>query len=150
MMLSAVCTLDVASCSPRISILEAARIMRQKHTGDLVVVDDGGEDAQEPIGVITDRDIVVDVLANGLNPATTTVGSIIRHPVVVAHDSEDAATALERMRTHGVRRIPIVSQHNHLIGILTVDDLLKLLATEAGTLTEIVSRQPHHERLAKR
>ncbi len=149
MMLSAVCTLDVAACSPRISVLEAARLMRQKHTGDLVVVDDG-EDAQEPIGVITDRDIVVEVLANDLNPATTTVGSIIRHPVVVAHDSEDPATALERMRTHGVRRIPIVSQHNRLIGILTVDDLLKLLATEASTLTEIVSRQQHHERLARR
>ena len=148
MMLSAVCTLDVASCSPRISVLEAARLMRQKHTGDLVVVD-GGED-QEPIGVITDRDIVVEVLANDLNPATTTVGSIIRHPVVVAHDSEEPATALERMRTHGVRRIPIVSQHNRLVGILTVDDLLKLLATEASTLTEIVSRQQHHERLAKR
>lgn len=148
MMLSAVCTLDVASCSPRISVLEAARLMRQKHTGDLVVVD-GGED-QEPIGVITDRDIVVEVLANDLNPATTTVGSIIRHPVVVAHDSEEPATALERMRTHGVRRIPIVSQHNRLVGILTVDDLLKLLATEASTLTEIVSRQQHHERLARR
>src|SRR6478609_4488133 len=114
MMLSAVCTLDVASCSPRISVLEAARLMRQKHTGDLVVVDDV-EDSQEPIGVITDRDIVVEVLANDLNPATTTVGSIVRHPVVVAHDSEEPATALERMRTHGVRRIPIVSQHNRLI-----------------------------------
>jgi CBS domain-containing protein len=149
MMLSAVCTLDVASCSPRISVLEAARLMRQKHTGDLVVVDDG-EDQQEPIGVITDRDIVVEVLANDLNPATTTVGSIIRHPVVVAHESEDPATALERMRTHGVRRIPIVSKHNRLIGILTVDDLLKLLAAEASTLTEIVTRQQHHERLARR
>jgi CBS domain-containing protein len=123
--------------------------MRQKHTGDLVVVDDG-EDQQEPIGVITDRDIVVEVLANDLNPATTTVGSIIRHPVVVAHESEDPATALERMRTHGVRRIPIVSKHNRLIGILTVDDLLKLLAAEASTLTEIVTRQQHHERLARR
>jgi len=149
MMLSAVCTLDVASCSPRISVLEAARLMRQKHTGDLVVVDDV-EDSQEPIGVITDRDIVVEVLANDLNPATTTVGSIVRHPVVVAHDSEEPATALERMRTHGVRRIPIVSQHNRLIGILTVDDLLRLLATDVNTLTEIVSRQQHHERLARR
>ncbi len=149
MMLSAVCTLDVASCSPRISVLEAARLMRQKHTGDLVVVDDD-EDGQEPIGVITDRDIVVEVLANDLNPVTTTVGSVLRHPVVVAHDSEDPATALERMRTHGVRRIPIVSQHNRLIGILTVDDLLRLLATDVNTLTEIVSRQQHHERLARR
>ena len=83
----------------------------------------------------------MEVLANDLNPATTTVGSIIRHPVVVAQDSEEPATALERMRTHGVRRIPIVSQHNRLVGILTVDDLLRLLATDSHTLTEIVSRQ---------
>jgi CBS domain-containing protein len=130
--------------------MDAARIMRQKHTGDLVVVDDGDEDAREPVGIITDRDIVVEVLAQGLNPATTTVGSIIRTPVVVAHEKEDATTALERMREHGVRRIPVVSDHNRLVGILTVDDLLKLLAADATALTELVSRQQHRERVARR
>lgn len=149
MMLSELCTLEVASCSPRTSVLEAARIMRQKHTGDLVVVDDG-EDDKEPLGVITDRDIVLEVLATGLNPASTTVGSVIRTPIVLAHDTEDASAALERMRMHGVRRIPVVGHRNRLIGILTVDDLLKLLAADATALTEIISRQQHHERIARR
>ena len=149
MMLSDLCTLEVASCSPRTSVLEAARIMRQKHTGDLVVVDDG-EDEKEPLGIITDRDMVVDVLATGLDPAVTAVGSIIRTPVVLAHDTEDASTALERMRTHGVRRIPVVGNGNRLVGILTVDDLIKLLAADAAALTEIISRQQHHERIARR
>jgi CBS domain-containing protein len=149
MMLGALCTLDVVSCSPRISVLEAARIMRQKHTGDLVVVDDG-EEQKEPLGIITDRDIVLEVLAKGLDPANTTVGSVIRTPVVIAHEAEDVATALDRMRIHGIRRLPIVGSGNRLIGILTADDFLRSLAADAAALTEVVSRQQRHERLAKR
>jgi CBS domain-containing protein len=134
MLLNSFCMLDVACCSPRISALEAAHIMRRKHTGDLVVIDDD-ELKPTPLGIITDRDIVVEVLGNGLDPAVTTVGSVIRTPVVVADGSEDSTVVLERMRTHGVRRIPVVGAGGRLIGIVTVDDML-----DASLLTEVVSR----------
>jgi CBS domain-containing protein len=149
MLLDSFCMLDVACCSPRTTALEAAHLMRHKHTGDLVVVDDD-ETRPTPLGIITDRDIVIEVLGKGLDPAVTTVGSVIRTPVVLAQGSEDSSAVLERMRTHGVRRIPVVGVGGKLIGIVTVDDMLKRLAADASLLTDIVSQGQIHEARARR
>jgi len=149
MLLDSFCMLDVACCSPRTTALEAAHIMRRKHTGDLVVVDDD-ESRPAPLGIITDRDIVIEVLGKGLDPAATTVGSVIRTPVVIAQGSEDSSAVLERMRTHGVRRIPVVGTGGKLIGIVTVDDMLKRLAADASLLTDIVSQGQSHEARSRR
>jgi CBS domain-containing protein len=149
MLLNSFCMLDVACCSPRTTVLEAAHIMRRKHTGDLVVIDDD-ELKPAPLGIITDRDIVVNVLGKNLDPAVTTVGSVIRTPVVVADGSEDSSQVLERMRTHGVRRIPVVGAGGKLIGIVTVDDMLKRLAADATLLTEVVSQEQNHEARTQR
>lgn len=148
MLLDNFCTMDVACCSPRITILEAAHLMRRKHTGDLVVIDDAERPA--PVGILTDRDIVIEVLGKGLDPAVTTVGSIIRTPVVVAQGTEDSSIVLERMRTHGVRRIPVIGTGGKLIGIVTADDMLKRLATEASLLTEVMSQEQNHEARSRR
>lgn len=69
------------------------------------------------------------------------VGSVMRTPVVIAREDEDSALTLERMRTHGVRRIPVVGRQGTLVGVVTADDMLRRLAADAGLLTEIVSRQ---------
>jgi CBS domain-containing protein len=149
MLLDSFCMLDVACCSPRTTALEAAHIMRRKHTGDLVVIDDD-EERPAPVGVITDRDIVVEVLAKGLDPAVTTVGSVIRTPVIIAQGTDDSTAVLERMRTHGVRRIPVVGAGGKLIGIITVDDMLKRVAGDARLLTEVVSQEQSHEARTRR
>ncbi len=149
MLLNTFCMLEVACCTPRNTVLEASHLMRRRHTGDLVVVEDD-ESRMEPLGVITDRDIVVEVLARGLDPATTLVGSVIRTPVVVAREDEDSSQALERMRAHGVRRMPVVGARGKLVGIVTVDDLLKRLALEANVLTEIVSKEQGYEERYRR
>ena len=149
MLLSNFCVLDVACCTPRTTVLEAAHLMRKKHTGDLVVVEDD-EERQEPLGIITDRDIVVEVLAKGLDPSTTLVGTVIRTPVVIAHDDEDSTQALERMRVHGVRRVPVVGSRGKLVGIVTIDDLLKRLAQQASVLTEIIAREQKQEERGRR
>jgi CBS domain-containing protein len=147
MLLDSICTLDVACCSPRTMVLQAAHLMREKHTGDLVVVEDDGH---TPIGIITDRDIVVEVLARGLDPAITPVGNVIRTPVVVAQADEDSSAVLERMRDQGIRRIPVVGAHERLIGIVTVDDLLARLAADAGLLMEIVAKERTREQRTRR
>jgi CBS domain-containing protein len=118
--------------------------MRSKHTGDLVAIDDD-EQKPTPLGIITDRDIVVEVLGKGLDPAVTTVGSVIRKPVVIAAEGEDSSHVMERMREHGVRRIPVVGAGGKLVGIVTADDMLKRLASDAGLLTQIVSLEQAHE-----
>lgn len=149
MLLSNFCVLDVACCTPRNTILEAARMMRNKHTGDLVVVEDDAE-RREPLGVITDRDIVVEVLAKGLDPATTLVGAVIRTPVAIAREDEDSADALERMRAHGVRRMPVVGARGKLVGIVTADDMMTRLALEATALSQIVARGQAQESRGRR
>ena len=151
MLLNSFCMSDVARCSPRTTVLEAAHLMRRHHTGDLVVVDDdGGDERLTPLGVITDRDIVVEVLAKGADPATTLVSQVMRTPVVIANAHEDSSQVLERMRVHGVRRIPVVGDEGWLVGVVTVDDMLKRLAADAHMLTEIVSKEQNQEQRARR
>jgi CBS domain-containing protein len=149
MQLNTFCMLDVECCSPRTTVLEAAHLMRRNHTGDLVIVDDD-ETKPTPLGVITDRDIVVEVLAKGLNPEVTTVASVMRTPVVVADAGEDSTQVMERMRAHGVRRIPVTGAGGKLIGIVTVDDLLKRLAADAALLTDVIAREQNHEARTRR
>jgi CBS domain-containing protein len=149
MLLKDVCMPDVVYCGPATTITEAARLMRHKHVGDIVVVEDPTGD-RIPLGVVTDRDIIVEVLANELDPATTTVTDIMRTPVVIADDGEDTAQAIERMRMHGVRRIPVVGTGGALVGIVTLDDLLKVFAADVGALLEIVTKAQTYEHRARR
>jgi CBS domain-containing protein len=149
MLLKEICTPDVVLCSSDTRVLTAARIMRQKHVGDLVVVDDSDGD-QTPLGMVTDRDIVVEVLGKELDPRTVTVAEIMRKPAVIANECEDVSQAIDRMKAHGVRRIPVMGADRKLIGIVAVDDLLRKLAAVASALADIVDRQQGNEHRGRR
>jgi CBS domain-containing protein len=149
MLLKDFCTPDVVCCGPATTAQAAAVLMRQRHIGDLVVVDDMEQD-RVPIGIVTDRDIVVEVIAKDLDPAITTVRSILRTPVVIAHEHEDVSAALERMRVHGVRRLPVVAASGTLAGVVTLDDILKLISEDVSTLVDIVSREQGREHRSRR
>lgn len=149
MKLSDICTLDVTTCARDTSLLQAARLMREKHTGTLVVVDDP-DGQRTPAGIVTDRDIVVEALANELDPARTDVSRVMRTQLVVGSAEEPLADGLERMRLHGVRRLPVVDRGGSLVGIVTLDDLLTLHAAQATALAEIVSKEQTHERRTRR
>lgn len=149
MKLKDLCVLDVASCTPDMTVVEAARLMRQHHTGDLVVLDDADEE-REPVGIITDRDIVLEVLAKGRDPGRTTVREIMSTQLVVASESEDYAEALQRMATHGVRRVPVVDDKRCVVGIVTLDDLLRVHAAQANRLLDIVGKEQVREQRTRR
>ncbi len=149
MLLKEICVLDVASCGRDAGILEAARLMRQHHTGDLIVVDDPDGD-RVPVGIVTDRDIVVEVLANGLDLTETRVAQIMSAKLVIAAAAEDTSDAMDRMRLHGVRRLPVVDHDGSLMGIVTLDDMLTLHAAQATALADIVSKEQHREQRTKR
>ena len=149
MLVKDICTLNTAICSRDINILEAARLMREHHTGDLIVVDDpGGE--RTPAGILTDRDIVIEVLAADLDPARTLVSQIMSSKLVIATASEDVTDAIERMRLHGVRRMPVVERSGSLLGIVTLDDMLALHAERGAALAAIVSKEQTHEQRSRR
>jgi len=149
MLLKDVCTVDVVCCGPDTRITDAAHLMRQKHVGDLIVVDEPDGD-RVPVGVVTDRDIVVEVLGKDLDPAATRLADIMRTPVVIASENEDTAVAVERMRVHGVRRIPVVGRGGALVGVITLDDLLKLFAADVDALLDVVIKGQAREHRARR
>lgn len=149
MKLKELCVLDVACCHKDTTIAEAARLMRQHHTGDLIVVDDS-DGSKEPLGVVTDRDIVMEVIAKGHDPGRTQVSAVMGSPVVVASGSENIAAAIERMRTHGVRRLPVVDDSGAVFGILTLDDLYRALAEHTAALAAIVTKGQTREHRGRR
>ena len=149
MTLNDICTLNVAFCARDTNLLHAARLMREKHTGTLVVVDDPQGD-RTPAGIVTDRDIVVEALANELDPAKTSVAQIMSNRLVIGSAADTLPEALERMRTHGVRRLPVIDRAGSLVGIVTLDDMLTLHAKQAAALAEIVSNEQTHEQRARR
>jgi len=149
MILKEACTPNVICCGTETTALEAAQLMRHHHVGDLVVVGDPREKTA-PVGVVTDRDIVVEVLGNGLDPATTTVAGLMGRPVVIAHETEDTVEVIERMRAHGVRRIPVVAHGGEVVGIITLDDLLQLFVADAGALLDILKKGRINEERSRR
>lgn len=149
MKLKELCVLDVACCAKGTTIAEAARLMRQHHTGDLVITDDS-DGTPEPVGIVTDRDIVMEVIAKSRDPERTHVDQIMTSPLVVASGSESVSTAIERMRAHGVRRLPIVDDSGIVFGIITLDDLYRVLAEHTAALAAIVSKEQTRENRGRR
>ena len=149
MLLSTLYTPDVVTCGPSTTALAAARLMRERHAGDLVVTE-APESERIPLGLVTDRDIVVEVLALGLDPATTPVTAFMRRPLVLAQDTDDASQAIQRMREHGVRRLPVIGRDHRLVGILALDDLLREFAHGATALVDIIAAEQNRERRQRR
>jgi CBS domain-containing protein len=147
MRLREICTTDVVCCEPQASALDAARLMRHKHVGDVVVV---GEAERVPLGIVTDRDLTIEVLGNDRDAAQIPLADLMRRPVVVATDSEDAGVAIERMRCHGVRRIPVVDARGALVGIVTLDDILGALLSEMQSLLASQTKAQRREQTSRR
>lgn len=149
MLIKEICAGNVVVCGPETSALQAASLMRHRHVGDVVVVDNPQEEGV-PLGVVTDRDLVVEVLGNGRDPAKTTVGSLMSTPVVIAKESEDTTTVIERMRMHGVRRVPVVADEGEIVGIVTLNDLLKAVIADATTLLQVMTKGQLNELHSRR
>jgi CBS domain-containing protein len=141
-------TTDTICCTRDESVQGAALLMRKHHVGDLVVVEEpDGE--RIPVGIITDRDIVVSVIALGLDPLGLQVGDIMTDDLLTASEHDDIYYTIERMRLRGIRRVPVVTDSGSLTGIVSADDLLTFLAEEMEELSRISPYQQQHERRAR-
>jgi len=138
------CTRAVATCDLQTTIVEVAARMRALHAGDLVVVNEQSA-VREPVGVLTDRDIVLAVVSQDASPAKLYAGDVMSAPAVLAHGSDDFWLLAKRMRLHGVRRLPVVSDDGALVGIVTLDDLLHAAANLLAELRLVAARQEHFE-----
>ena len=138
------CTRDVVTVTRETAIVEAATLMRKHHIGALVVVERTSAGTM-PVGVLTDRDIVVEIVAAELSPTTVKVGEIVQRPVVTIDEDAGYAEAVRRMSTNGVRRMPVVNARGELVGIITIDDILHQLAGPLLALGELAGRGRHYE-----
>ena len=143
-----ICNREVVVTEKTLSVVGAAQLMRKHHVGDLVVVEEK-DGSRRPVGVVTDRDIVVEVVAAGVNPEALTVGDIMSPEVATVREGEGLFEALRYMRDKGVRRMPVVDREGALVGILTLDDLLELLAEEMAELAKLVSHERKREAIVR-
>ncbi len=143
MRLGELCARQVLTCEAGLSAAQVAALMREHHVGDVVVVRPlAPGQGHEPVGIVTDRDLVVQVMAKGVDPESVTAGDLMS-PVSTALDSEMVYDAIWRMRRKGFRRLPIVNEQRGLVGLATVDDLAQFLAE---ALTELARVSPQQRR----
>jgi CBS domain-containing protein len=128
-----VCIKDVLTVAEDTDVLELARLMGDEHVGCVVVVRD-----RRPVGILTDRDVVLKVVAAGSNPADVQARDIMSRDLVTAGVDDDPLDVTRIMRDKGLRRVPVVDTQGMLAGIVTLDDLFLLLASEIWNLAGAV------------
>ena len=121
-----VCSRVVVVGLPATSVHEAARLLREHHVGALVVID--SRDRSRPKGIVTDRDMVVEVLAMGVDADKLTVADIMTRDIVTASSGDDVFETIRMMHSRGVRRVVVIDDAGALVGIASLDDLLELVA----------------------
>lgn len=130
----------VATVYDDTNVADAARIMRDSHLGDVVVIDHS-EGKITPVGILTDRDIVMSTTALGLSPADFKVEDIMTHTLVTARSDDSLTHVIDLMKNHGVKRIPLVSESGELDAILAIEDVTRFLAEELHALSQVYERQ---------
>lgn len=139
-----VCIRDVIVASRETTVREAARLMTNNHVGNLVVVENIGA-RRVPVGIITDRDIVRNVVAEALDARVFTLGDLGARELVTIEEHQGIYECMQQMRINGVRRVPVVDRTGGLIGIISLDDLIQLIAEELSELSKVIIREQAHE-----
>jgi CBS domain-containing protein len=140
------CIREVVFVRPDETVVDAAKLMRTYHVGDVVVVrDEGGR--RKPVGMLTDRDLVVEVLAQAADKAPVLLVEDVAtmDEIAMLREEDSAEQALATMLRHGIRRVPVVDVDGCLVGIVAQDDLLELLTGQMSRLAKIPEHQAERE-----
>jgi len=138
------CNREVVVIEQDGSITEAAKIMREYHVGNVIVVrSENGK--QIPLGILTDRDIALEIVATSTDPETLRVGDAMSYELTTVNEDDDLMQLIEIMRDKGIRRVPVVDLDETLVGIITVDDLLDVLSEVFIDIVHLVDRQRKRE-----
>ena len=144
MLVGEVCNREVVIVDRSASVLEGAKLMRQHHVGTLLIVE-SSEGRNKPIGIITDRDIVLEVLGEGLGVDDVTLSDVMGQELHHIDEGAGLYDAYAMMRSKGVRRLPVVNAHGELVGILAADDLIEIIAEQINELVALISREQGQE-----
>ena len=144
MTVGTICNREVIIAKGDTSILEAASLMREYHVGSLVIIEER-DDVRCPVGILTDRDIVIEVIAKKVDPDAVTASDIMSFEITVAKESDDVADTIKQMRSKGVRRMPVIDERGGMAGIVTLDDLIDLLSEQLKDLADLIGNEQRHE-----
>ncbi|WP_432823532.1 CBS domain-containing protein [Trichloromonas sp.] len=139
-----VCIREVIITGRETPVAELAELMRRHHVGDILVTEDRDDKAM-PVGIVTDRDLVIKLLAAGVDPQTVTAEDVMSGDLQVVEEGADLLDTIKRMRAQGVPRIPVVKRNGELVGLLAFDELLELLAEQLDDLVQLIRSGRKHE-----
>ncbi|RMH80634.1 MAG: CBS domain-containing protein [Acidobacteria bacterium] len=128
---------EVITLKPSDSVFDAVKLMKEKNIGSVVIVDD----ENRPVGIITDRDVVLRVVYEGLDPKATALNKVMTRGLSVLEEGMGLFEALSFMREEGVRRYPVVDSSGKLTGFLSLDDMLYLLGKELASVADIIEKE---------
>jgi len=138
------CNREVVVVEQEDSVTRAAQIMREYHVGDVVIVR-SQQGKQIPLGILTDRDIALEIVAKASDAETVSAGDAMSYELTTVNEDDDLMHAIEIMRDKGIRRLPVVDLDETLVGILTVDDVLDLFSEVFIDIVHLVDRQRRRE-----
>ena len=144
MPVSECCNVDVVCCAADTAVADVAGLMRKHHVGDVIVTEEQGG-KRVAVGIVTDRDIVIETIALQVDVGSFTAGDLMSVPLATVPEQAGIVETLRMMRSHKVRRMPVVSSNGALFGIVTSDDLINLLAMELSMMTGAIVDQPLRE-----
>ena len=136
MRIAEICTRELVMVDKDASLQQAAKLMREQHVGTLVVVANGAEGAQA-LGVVSDRDVVIEAVARGLDVSQTPVGRLAEGKLAVLPGDGTLDQAIDAMKSRGVRRLLVAGEAGALQGIVSLDDLLDAVAHELSGLARV-------------
>ena len=142
------CNRDVITAPRSMPLVDVAQLMRLHHVGTVVVVDEDGP-RRKPAGIITDLDIVVEVIAMGAPLDNLTAADVMSSPLISAREEDSLWDTLQRMRARGVRRVTVTDHDGVLAGVLSVDDMLELISGELSDLVSLTKREQQHEQAVR-
>lgn len=138
------CNRGAVAISASSDIAQACRLMRDRHVGFLVVFQEG-DGLRKPIGVLTDRDIVLQVTVHDLQTQLITVGDVMTSKPMIACEDDDLGDALQAMRFAKIRRVPVVDCRGALCGVVALDDAIELVAGMLCSIANSITVEQHRE-----
>lgn len=141
MSIGEICIRQVVISRATESIYEASQLMRRFSVGNVLVIEN-----KHPVGILTDRDIIIRVVAQEKDPRKTLIGDVMSGPIITIKESAGLGDAIRLMRSRGIRRLPVIDEDGELAGIVTIDDLIELLAEEMSALAALIKCEQEKEK----
>ena len=143
-----ICNREVVIVEGSATIPEAAKLMREYHVGNVVVIEES-DGLNYPVGILTDRDIIIELIAKEIDINSVTVGDIMSSEIKLARENDDVTDTIKQMRYGGIRRMPVIDERGALIGIVALDDLIDLLAEQLKGLADLIGKEHIREEHAR-